>query len=632
MAGKFFGCLQLLSWRRYEDFGGCLPGVLTMRCASVYDLLLQHARERGGVRAMLAKQDGRYRPYTWQQLEEVASNISLGLLSLGVQAGDRVVLISQTRREWILCDFGIVGAGAVTVPIYPQNLSGECQYITEDSGAVLAVAEDAVQVDKLRKERSRLPLVRHVVQLTGEVPRDDDWVLSYDELLLRGREQAQTLGAELASRRQALGGESLLTIIYTSGTTGMPKGVVLTHANMLYEAQAAAQIDILRASDIQMLFLPLAHVFGRFLVITWLATRHTLAIAESVAALPENLRRVRPTVIASVPRIYEKLHTSIVQAALAHRGPRAVMFRAAMELSERAGEAELQRRPLPAAEAVAHRAFKRLVFKRVGRRLRQRLGGRMRVMISGGAPLSPKIGWFFRDAGLLILEGYGLTETSAPICVNRPNSNRIGTVGLPLPGTHMRIAGDGEVLVKGPNIMREYWREPDATREVLDEDGWLHTGDIGTIDGGGFLRITDRKKDIIVTAGGKSIAPQNLENMFKADPLISQVVVHGDRRKFLSALITLDPENLKRFAEEHDLGNGSYADLVRRPEVQKVVEAKIAAFNEQLPHYETIKRYKVLEHEFSVESGELTPSLKVKRRVVGERYRQLFDSFYEEQF
>ncbi len=593
---------------------------------SIFDLFVEHAEKNGGKTAALSKVSGTYRPFTWKQLYDDARRVSAGLVGLGVQPGDRVILISQTRLEWLVCDMGILGAGAVTVPIYPSNLADDCQYITENSGAVVVLAEDATQVQKFRAERARLPNVKKVIQLTGAVSGGDDWVVGYEDW----KTKAPTDEAALEARRQSLTRDSLLTIIYTSGTTGRPKGVVLTHAAMLYEAEAILQIDLVRPDELQFLFLPLAHVLGKVLIIAWLASGHTFAIAENLNTIKENLGETKPTMMAAVPRIYEKFHATVVQKGLSAGGTKAKLFRAALELSEKNIEAEMQRKSLGAADTLKFAVLKKLIFKKVGAGLSEVLGGRMRLMVSGGAPLSPKIAAFFRDAGVTVLEGYGLTETSAATTVNRPNNNRLGTVGLAMPGMHLRIAEDGEILIKGPAVMREYWKNPDATRESIDKDGWFHSGDIGIIDGGGFLKITDRKKDIIVTAGGKNVAPQNIENLLKTHPLISQAVIHGDKRKFLSALITIDPDALKRMAGEQSLGNGSYAELTQKPEVQKAVEAALGDFNRQLASFESIKKFKILEHDFTVESGELTPSLKVKRKVINERYKNIFDGFYEE--
>lgn len=593
---------------------------------SILDYFLENAEQFGSRTAALVKHDGLYKAVTWGDMGTEAQAMSAGLIAMGIQAGDRICLISQTRLEWVTTDMGIIGAGAVTVPIYPSNLADECQFIVENSGAAAVFAEDDTQVQKLRAERARMPGLKKVIQMSGAVRDADGWVITLDEL-----KKTQADPALLVERRKSLGRDSILTIIYTSGTTGRPKGVVTTHDNMLYEAEGITQIDLVRDTDVQLLFLPLAHSFAKVLEIAWLATRHVMAFAESMQSIKPNLAEVRPTLMAGVPRIFEKFHGAVMQKGTSGGGLKAQLFLRAADLSQKNGEAESQKKALSLRDKLEFAILKQLVFKKVGAGLRATLGGRMRAMVSGGAPLSPKIAWFFRDAGVEVLEGFGLTETSAATTVNRYGSNRVGTVGLPLPGTEVRLADDGELLLKGRGVMREYWKNPEATQEVL-KDGWFHTGDIATVDADGFVRIVDRKKDIIVTAGGKNVAPQNLENLIKTHKLISQVVVHGDKRNFLSALVTLDPDALKLFAQEHGLGNGSYAELTQKPQVYKAVQSAMDGFNAQLAKYETIKKFKILEHDFSQESGELTPSLKIKRKVVNQRYKSIFDGFYEEAY
>lgn len=598
-----------------------------MENASILELYLNNAKVHGSRTAALVKRRGAYQPVTWDEMARDSQALAAGLVALGFESEQRACILATTRLEWVLADMGIIGAGGTTVPIYPSSLAEECQYIIEHSEAAVVFAEDAEQVQKLRAERTRLTGVRKVVQIDG-VPEGDDWVIGFKELQDMGRSHVDALQA----RRAGLNRDSLLTIIYTSGTTGRPKGVMLTHANMLYQADVTAQLGIATPEDVQLFFLPLAHVFAKVIEITWLSTRHVLAFAEGLDTIRENLSEVRPTVMCGVPRIFEKFYQAVVKKGTFEGGLKAQLFTRASELSHRNGEAESAKKTLPWTQQLQFAILKKLVFEKVGQGLGQTLGGRMRLMVSGGAPLSPKVNWFFRDAGLTILEGYGLTETSAGAFVNRDDANRIGTVGQVLPGTEGKIAADGEVLIRGPGIMRGYWQNPDATHEVIDSDGWFHTGDVGVIDGGGFLRITDRKKDLIVTAGGKNVAPQNIENLVKTHKLISQVVVHGDKRKYLTALVTLDADALSEFAQGQGLGNGSYAELTQRPEVFQAVEVAIDGFNGQLASYETIKKFKVLEHDFSQATGELTPTLKVKRKVVNERYRDVFNSFYEEAY
>ncbi len=599
-----------------------------MARTTILDLFVENAEQHGSKVAALVKLNGRYEERTWKQLYDDAMAAAAGLMAQGVSAGDRVIIISNTRAEWVTLDMGILHAGGITVPVYPSSLPEECGYIAENSGAVLAFAEDDKQTAKLMAERKNMPGLKRVVQMTGAVPSTDDgWVIAYDAFIKQGGD-VEKVRAELENRRKTLKKDSPFTLIYTSGTTGKPKGVVLTHDAMAYEAEAVQAINVLRESDIQLFFLPLSHSFGRVLEAAWLSCRYIMAFAESMQTIRDNLGEVRPTIMCGVPRVFEKFYSAVVQKGTAPGGLKAKLFNAAVELSQKNGEAEQQGRSLGVRDSLKFGVLKKLVFSKVGKGLRDLLGGRMRILVSGGAPLSPKINWFFRDAGIEILEGYGLTETSAASFVNRPGQNSIGSVGLPLPGTEVKIAPDGEILIKGRGVMKEYWNNPSATAEVL-KDGWFQTGDIGMIEPGGTLKITDRKKDIIVTAGGKNVAPQNIENVIKTHKLVSQAVVHGDKRKYLTAVVTLDPDVLKTVAKEEGFGNGSVEELSKRPEIEKMIDAWIGEVNKQLASYESIKRFAILDHDFSVEGGEMTPSLKIKRKVVNERYKKIFDSMYE---
>jgi long-chain acyl-CoA synthetase len=594
---------------------------------SILDYLLDHAERRGGETACLVKTAGKYGPITWSTLWSDASGIGKSLIAIGLEPGDRVNVIGQTCYQWVVNDLGILAAGGVTVPVYPSNLADEVQFVVDHSGGRVVFAENAEQVDKLIDKRDELGNVVKVVQWSGAKKTPDEWVITLDEFLALGREVSD---AQLRERGSTLAPESILTIIYTSGTTGRPKGVVLTHANMLYEVQAITGVDVVRQDDIQLLFLPMAHVFAKVLEVSWLGTGHTLAFAESMNTIRDNLSEVRPTLMAAVPRVFEKFYGAVVDKGTAAEGLKRTLFLKAMELSTKYGELEEKGQRLGLIESAEFGLLKKAVFAKVGAGVSDLLGGRMRVMVSGGAPLSKKIAWFFRDAGILIVEGYGMTESSAASSCNMPNANQIGTVGPALPGTQIKIAADGEILIKGPGVMREYWRNEEATKETIDEEGWLHTGDIGELDPRTkAVRITDRKKDLIITAGGKNIAPQRIENLVKTQKLVSQCVVHGDRRNFISALITLDPVALDSFAQSHKL-DGTYEQLTKNGEVRKEVERLIAECNAELASYETIKKFEILPVDFSIETGELTAKLSVKRKVVNSKYGHIFDGFYGE--
>ncbi len=599
-----------------------------MAKTSILDYLLDHVKSRGNETACLVKTAGKYGPITWGTIGADAAKIGKGLIALGIVPGDRVNVIGQTSYQWVANDLGVLSAGGVTVPIYPSNLADEVQYVADHSGGRVVFAENGEQVDKLIEKRDELPNVIKVVQWSGQKrAASNDWIISLDELLALGKDVTDE---QLRNASSALTPDSILTIIYTSGTTGRPKGVVLTHANMLYEVKAINQVDVVRQDDIQLLFLPMAHVFAKVLEVSWLGTGHVLAFAESMNTIKENLGEVRPTLMAAVPRVFEKFYGAVVEKGTSAEGLKRTLFVKAMELSVKHGELEEKGQTLGLVDAVQFNLLKKAVFAKVGKGIGDLLGGRMRAMVSGGAPLSKKIAWFFRDAGIALVEGYGMTESSAASTVNLLDRNQIGTVGPALPGTEVKIAADGEILIKGPGVMREYWRNEEATKETIDEQGWLHTGDIGEIDPKTkAVRITDRKKDLIITAGGKNIAPQRIENIVKTQKLISQCVVHGDRRNFISALITLDPAALDSFAQHHGL-KGTYEELCKNATVRKEVERLIAESNSELASYETIKKFEILTADFSIETGELTAKLSVKRKVVNSKYGHIFDSFYDD--
>lgn len=593
---------------------------------SILEYFLEHATQRPNDTAALTKRQGTYQTVTWSQMADEAKSVAKSLLALGVQPEDRVNIICKTCLEWATLDMGILWTAGITVPIYPSCVPDECHYILNDSGCVVIFAEDTEQVEKFTKHREAIPHIKKIVQLFGAVKDAcEDFVISYEEFIKLGAQGEE----ELEKRKSTLTRESILTLIYTSGTTGLPKGVVTTHDNMIYEAEAIAEIKIVNPTDVQLFWLPLAHSFAKVLEIGWISVGHVMAFAESMDTIKDNLGEVKPTLMAGVPRLYEKFHAAVLQKGTAPGGLKATLFNAATALSQKNSEAHKRGASLGFVDSLKFGLLKQLVFKKIGKGLSETLGGRIKYMISGGAPLAPQIAWFLHDAGVKILEGWGLTETSAATCVNHIHDNTVGTVGFPMPGTEIRIADDGEILVKGRGVMREYWNNPEATAEML-HDGWFHTGDIGSVESDGKVRITDRKKDIIVTAAGKNIAPQNIENLIKTNKMISQVVVHGDKRKFLSALITLDEDALTSFAKEKNINSKTYAELSQLPEVQQAVQEIIDQFNVRLARFETIKKFKILDHDFSVDSGELTPSVKVKRKVVFERNQPLLDAFYQE--
>ena len=567
--------------------------------------------------------DGMWGSLTWGQVREQAYRLAAGLIALGVAPEDCVAVASATRYEWAAADLAVMCAGAATTTIYPTTISSDVSYILSNSGSKVVFAEDEAQVDKLRETRDAIPGVLRVVTFDG-VP-DGDWVISLRELEQMGVELLTTNPGVVDERIDALVPERLATIIYTSGTTGRPKGVRLTHDAWTYEAAAVDAIHILNKDDLQYLWLPLAHVFGKILLTLPLQIGFPTAIDGRVDKIVDNLAVVKPTFMGAAPRIFEKAHARITMMMAQEGGLKEKLFQWATGVGARAAGLRAQGSEPTGLLAAQYALADRLVLHKV----RERFGGRVRFFISGSAALNKDVAAWFDSVGLLILEGYGLTETSAASFVNRPSAYSLGSVGWPLPGTEVRLAGDGEVLLRGPGVMEGYHHNEEATAETLDVQGWLHTGDIGELDERGFLRITDRKKDLFKTSGGKYVAPSAIETMFKGMcPYASHMLVHGADRNFVSALITLDPEAIEVWAAEQGLAGRPYSEVVSSPQCRDMVQRYIDELNLGLNRWEQIKRFTILERDLTVEEGELTPSMKMRRKHVDEKYRGQLDALY----
>ncbi|WP_019064184.1 AMP-dependent synthetase/ligase [Streptomyces prunicolor] len=576
-----------------------------------------------------------WKSLTWAQAAERVYAIAAGLIELGVEPEQRVALASATRVEWILADLGILCAGAATTTVYPQTNADESTFILADSDSRILIAEDAAQLAKAREKRADLPELTHVVVIdpTGVEPGADegDWVLTLAELEQRGAAYLEKNPDLIKERVGAITKDQLATIIYTSGTTGRPKGVRLPHDNWSYLAKAIAATGLLGPEDVQYLWLPLAHVFGKVLTSGHIEIGHVTAVDGRVDKIIENLPVVQPTYMAAVPRIFEKVYNGVAAKARAGGASKYKIFQWAAEVAReyakvtqdnfrRTGTATA-----PFALAAKHKVADALVYAKI----REAFGGKLRACVSGSAALAPDIGYFFAGAGIHILEGYGLTESSAASFVNPGEAYRTGTVGKPLPGTEVRIADDGEILLRGPGIMEGYHGLPEKTAEVLESDGWFHTGDIGELSPDGYLRITDRKKDLIKTSGGKYIAPAEVEGQFKAVcPYVSNILVHGADRNFCTALISLDEPSILEWAKENGLEGKSYAEVVAAPATVAMVEAYVKELNEGLQRWQTIKKFRLLPRDLDVEHGEITPSLKLKRPVVEREYKHLIDEMY----
>lgn len=593
------------------------PGTLTKL---FFDGIDKYA---GRPAAFRHKSQGRWLPITYRETAERVQHISFGLRELGVKPGDRVALLSENRPEWAFADYACLAAQAADVPIYPTLPAKQAEYILKDSGAVAIFVSNETQLAKLMEIRAGLPALKHVIVFEAAAKRDGTQSLAdLEELGRRGAAKHAGWRADALAVRP----DDLATIIYTSGTTGDPKGVMLTHNNIFSNVVAALQVMPISVGDESLSMLPLSHIFERMVDYTLFHAGVVINYAESFETVAANLQEVKPTIVLSVPRLYEKVYARVLENALAGGGLKRKIFMWAKGVGDDWATHTLAGLPVPAGLGFQKKIADKLVFSK----LQARTGGRIKFFVSGGAPLSAEIAKFFLGAGLPIAEGYGLTETSPVITLNPLERIKIGTVGKPIPGVQVKIASDGEILARGPGIMKGYFNKPDATKEVIDADGWFHTGDIGEIDGEGYLKITDRKKDLIVTAGGKNIAPQPIENLVKTNKFVLNAVMLGDKRKFTIMLVVPNLETLGTWAKERNLAFDSNARLLELPDVKAKMEREVMGNLRDLAKFEMPKRVVLLEKDFTIEGGHLTPTLKVKRRAVEKTYKDLIDRTYGE--
>ena len=574
--------------------------------------------------ALQVKSGGSYKPISHSEVSVRVRRAALGLRALGVQRGDRVAILSENGPEWAIADFASITTGLTDVPIYPTLPADQIAYMLKDSGSVAIFVSNKVQAEKIKDIRGVLPALKTVIGF-DETPGLTD--LSMAELEKRGAAgETDEATARYKSEALSVKPDDIATIIYTSGTTGDPKGVMLSHDNIYSNVAASMKAIPFGGRDTALSFLPLSHIFERMAghYLMW-ATGTSIAYAESIEAVPVNMTEVRPTLVLSVPRLYEKMYARVLETALSGGFLKKKIFFWGKDVADRWATEKLAGKNPGGIIAQQYAIAQKLVFSK----LKARTGGRLRYFVSGGAPLSPEINKFFFAAGLEILEGYGLTETSPVIAVNTPGNFRIGTVGKPIDGVEVKIAADGEILTRGPHVMKGYYNKPDATREAIDPDGWFHTGDIGELRDG-FLAITDRKKDIIVTAGGKNIAPQPLENKVKTNKYVAQAVMLGDKRKFPSMLIVPNFDNLEKWAKRHNIVWTDRAQLLRMPSIHAKIEQEVNRELIGAAHFEVPKKIGLVEHDFSIERGELTPTQKVKRRAIDKNYKVLIDSLYAE--
>ncbi|MDT8342366.1 MAG: long-chain fatty acid--CoA ligase [Longimicrobiales bacterium] len=582
---------------------------------------VERFRDRPALRNFVGDSD-RLVDLSFREMLDAAARGASALAALGLEPGERAAILSENRTEWALADQSCLFARVVSVPIYDTLIAEQVAYILKDSGARLVFASTADQMQKTLEAAGAAGVKVRVVVFDPPEGTLPEGVMRWSDFLEAG---GGALPAErLRAAVEATDPDDVATILYTSGTTGEPKGVMLTHQNIFSNTQAAGTVLPIREEDVTLSFLPLSHIFQRMVDFLLLSRGCVLARAHSIRTLGPDLAVVRPTLQIAVPRVYEKILGGVQEAA---SGIRAPILRWAIRAGARWADARLAGEEPGLGVRLRHRLADRLVFAR----LRERLGGRVRYFISGSAPLAVEVARFFYAAGLPILEGYGLTETSPVTNVNPPEGIRLGSVGPPIPGTEIRIADDGEILVRGPQVMKGYYDRPEATAAAIDPEGWFATGDIGELDGDGYLRITDRKKDIIVTAGGKNVAPQPIENRLKANPFVEQVVMVGDRRRFTALLVVPAFEALDRWARDQGCPHGDWSCLLAQPDVQRHMEREVMAHLGSLARYERPKKIVLLSTEFTVEDGTLTPTQKVKRRVVQERFREVIDQLYEEE-
>ncbi len=592
---------------------------------SVPELFLDRVGKTPTAEAFRHPVPGGWKSLTWSDTEARVRAVASGLKALGLAMEDVCAILSSTRIEWVLADFGILCAGGATSTIYPSSTADECVYILSDSGAVVCFAESAEQVQKLQARRAELPRLRHVVVFEGSGSADG-WVLTLDQLEATGRAHDAGHPGAFEETCGAVRGKALATLIYTSGTTGRPKGVELTHHCWVTQSAAVQRSGILDHQPIlQFFWLPLAHVFGKMIGTAQLRIGFPTAIDGRIEKIVENLAAVRPTFVCAVPRIFEKVHAKAVSTATEGGGVKRVVFEWALGVGRQAAALEREGQKPGGLLALQRALADRLVFRRV----RALFGGRLHFFISGSAPLSRDVAEFFDAMGIVILEGYGLTESSAATHCNLPWNRKLGTVGPAFPGVEVRLAEDGEVLMRGPWTMRGYHGLAEATAEALDAEGWLQTGDVGTLDQQGRLSITDRKKDLIKTSGGKYVAPSELEARLKAGcPYIAQVLIHGDRRNYVTALVTLDAEGIRRWGATQGIADLTPARAAEHLAVKALVQKAVEDLNATLPRFATVKKFTLLPRDFSEAEGEVTPSQKLRRKVVEQRHRSALDAMY----
>jgi len=573
---------------------------------------------------LMNKIEGNYIGISYRQVRQQVEDFTNGLAAVGIKRGEHVALISENRPEWVVADIAIMKLGAVNVSIYPTLTPRQIEFILNDAGVKYAIASNQMQLNKLLKIIDEVKTLKRIIVLSDNVKVDDPRLLNLKMVMEMGVEFRKHYPNHVVNEQQKNKPDDVITLIYTSGTTGNPKGVMLTHANIVSNIKSVTTCVPFDHNDILLSFLPLSHSYERTAgYYTAMACGATIAYAESIDTLRDNLLEIRPTLVTTVPRLFERLHNRIIKQVNDEPAVKQKIFWWAIRVGKTFSFAKRNKVNSPYL-SLQYKIADKLVFKKI----KARMGGRLKFFVSGGAALSPELGEFFDAMGIKIIEGYGMTETSPIISVNRVDNYKFGTVGLPIPDVNVKIANDGEILVKGPNVMKGYWKNPDATAEIIDKEGWLHTGDIGVIDSDGFLKITDRKKHLFVSSGGKNIAPQHIENLFLQNELIEQFVLIGDGKMFLTALIVPNFDLLSEYSKRMGISFKDNVELANHPEIYKLLERELAKIQKDLATYERVRKFTILSSPLTIENDELTPTLKVKRKVVEEKYKHLIDKMY----
>ena len=596
-----------------------------MEAKTLVEMFQEVVKKHGQKTSLMQKVEGEFKGFSYDEFGKRVKNFALGLASLGITHGDRIAMISENRPEWAISDFGILSLGATNVPIYPTITPQQIEYILKDSGSRLIIVSKPDLLEKILQIKDNLPALQKIICM-DESETKKDYMLKFEDLYQMGKKFDKDHAGYFENALKKVMPDDLCGIIYTSGTTGAPKGVMLTHNNLLSNVMAAKQVIRVDETDTLLSFLPLCHSFermaGHFLAI---CAGATIAYAESVETVADNLGEVRPTLMTSVPRLYEKIYGRVIENANAGSSLKQKIFWWAVNTGEKYVNAKTKGK-ISGGLNFKYNLATKLVFSK----LQQRVGGRLRFFVSGGAPLPKEIAEFFYKAGILILEGYGLTETSPVITVNREEQFKFGSVGPAVPGVEVKIADDSEILTRGPHVMKGYYKNPEATAESIDKEGWLHTGDIGILDKEGMLYITDRKKNILVTSGGKNVTPATIENLLITSPYIEQVMVIGDKRNYLTALIVPSFPALQKYADENGISYSNVKELLTNDKIYAALDADVQNLTKDLARFEQVKKFTLMPKEFNIEDGELTPTLKVKRKVVSEKYADVINQMYVE--